>query len=1014
MKMLLRFVLVFASFVSVVTITSYDGIYADEGKLGHLNIELPPPPMISGGAEMAGYHITGPALNKSQPLQDLYPYLSPASILTDFDAINFDQDETLTGRYHIPPDPIGAVGPDHVVNVVNTSIEWYNKIGTQQGSQSLPTFFTSLAPFGVKVFDPKVIYDQYAGRFVVVALDLKDSTGTSADLSRILIAVSATSNPNGTWYFHAENSLYNYNGVPGWADYPGFAVDEEAVYITNNMFTFDSLKYQTAMLWVVDKGQANGGFYDGGTADVSVYNPYDSTSASGSIATTTQPAHMFGTGPVNVGTFLVSYSGISNGTQEFVQIIRIDNPLNSPTFQYQLINVGDIENHIPTLPDSPQKDSPEEVEVNDRRALHAVWRNNRLWATTTILPWSGQNAFQATAHWFKFNTSNLNSITLDDQGDVGGEDISPGTYTFFPSIAVNMNDDMAIGFSASGDSIFPGAYFTGRQSVDPAGMVQPTQTLRAGLDSYYRTFNPPGQGSNRWGDYSGMAVDPTDDATFWVFNEYALLRGTILPQYPTEDGRWGTAWGKFNIPFQASAAIGVNPGSFTFNVPQGGSDSGTLTISNTAGIGAQNLTWSMAISQPVVNLVHEAREIQNLNSGDRPDDSSIQFLSQSTNNESQYPKLNLSNDIHSLKKQDGKSLSMSNQMNAQNVQLVLDDGGRENSVGLTGGGQFLWLNRFTPNASDFPFDLEEVWILFPSNLGINVGELVDIYIWEDTDGDGDPGTAANHLSSYNNAAVQFVDDVTFSQYSIPPVTLNGPGDVLIGVVNRTAGIANNTFVAALDQSSALQRSWLGLYVGAPADPPTLPAAGAWDLIDNFGAAGNWTVRGYGSQGTGCSWLSVNTSSGTISPGNTTNVQVSVSASGLSNGQYNCSLNISSNDPNNPTVSVPVTLNVGPVSVDDSKNKLPTAFQLFQNYPNPFNPTTTISYQLSELSNVELSIFNLTGESVSTLLTTIQAPGNYQVEWDGRDEMGNQVASGVYLYRIKAGKFIQVRKMILMK
>jgi hypothetical protein len=1015
MKRLIRLVVVLASFISIMTIILVKGIYADEGIKSHLNIELPPHPMISGGAEMARYHITGPALDEPQPLQKLYPFLKPASILTDFDAVNFDQDRTLSGSYHIPPDPIGAVGPDHVVNVVNTSIEWYNKTGTQQGSQSLPTFFTSLGPFGSKVFDPKVIYDQYAGRFVVVTLDLKDSTGTSADLSRILVAVSATSNPNGTWHFHAENSLYNYNAVPTWADYPGFAVDEEAVYITNNMFAFDSLTYQTSLLWVVDKGQGSGGVYDGGTASVSVYNPYDSTSASGSIAITTQPAHTFGTVPTGVGTFLVSYSGLSSQGNELVQIIRIDNPLANPTFHHQYVGVGDIENHAPLLPDAPQKDSPEEVEVNDRRALHAVWRNNRLWATTTILPWSGPDAFDATAHWFKFNTSNLNSITLDDQGDVGGEDIAPETFTFFPSIAVNMNDDMAIGFAASGDSIFPGAYFTGRQTIDPPGMVQPTQTLRAGLDYYYRTFNPPGQGRNRWGDYSGMAVDPSDDATFWVFNEYAILPGTILPQYPTEDGRWGTAWGKFNIPFQASPSIGVNPTSFTFNVPQGGSDSGTLTISNTAGLGAQNLNWSLAINQPAVNLINEEREISNFNSGERSHDSNSQFLTQSTNVESSNPKLNFSNDIHSRKINKRESSSASNQINSQNIQLVLDDGSWENALGLSAGGQFIWLNRFTPNAAEFPFTLDEVHILFGGGVGVNVGELVDIYIYEDTDGDGDPGTGANYLGSHHNASVQFVDNVTFSQYNISPVVLNGPGDVLIAVVNRTAGIAPGTFVAAGDTTTSAGRSWIGAYLaGNPPDPPPLPSDALWGIGDSFGFPANWMLRGYGSQASSCSWLSVNTSSGTISPGNNANVQVSLSASGLSNGQYNCSLNISSNDPNNLTVSVPVTLNVGPVSVDDPENILPIAFQLFQNYPNPFNPNTTISYQLSEVSKVQLTIFNLTGQYVKTLLRTQQSSGNYQVEWDGRDENGNQVASGVYLYRIRANNFMDVKKMILMK
>jgi len=67
-------------------------------------------------------------------------------------------------------------------------------------------------------------------------------------------------------------------------------------------------------------------------------------------------------------------------------------------------------------------------------------------------------------------------------------------------------------------------------------------TLAAGFDYYIRFFNGT---SNRWGDYSGISVDPADDATFWVFNENALTRGTLIGG---EDGRWGTRFGKFSFP----------------------------------------------------------------------------------------------------------------------------------------------------------------------------------------------------------------------------------------------------------------------------------------------------------------------------------------------------------------------------------------------------------------------------------------------------------------------------------
>ncbi len=95
-------------------------------------------------------------------------------------------------------------------------------------------------------------------------------------------------------------------------------------------------------------------------------------------------------------------------------------------------------------------------------------------------------------------------------------------------------------------------------------------------------------------------------------------------------------------------------------------------------------------------------------------------------------------------------------------------------------------------------------------------------------------------------------------------------------------------------------------------------------------------------------------------------------------------------------------------------EIPTRFGLEQNYPNPFNPTTVISYQLSAVSNVKLVIYNTLGQQVRTLVSGSQNTGSYTVQWDGRSDLGEKVASGMYLYRITAGSFVQTKKMMLMK
>lgn len=94
--------------------------------------------------------------------------------------------------------------------------------------------------------------------------------------------------------------------------------------------------------------------------------------------------------------------------------------------------------------------------------------------------------------------------------------------------------------------------------------------------------------------------------------------------------------------------------------------------------------------------------------------------------------------------------------------------------------------------------------------------------------------------------------------------------------------------------------------------------------------------------------------------------------------------------------------------------LPTEFSLSYNYPNPFNPTCVIEYALPTDCKVTLSIYNVLGQKVRVLVDDYKTAGYKSVEWDGRDNQGQELATGVYFYRIKAGDFVQAKKMVLMK
>ncbi len=93
---------------------------------------------------------------------------------------------------------------------------------------------------------------------------------------------------------------------------------------------------------------------------------------------------------------------------------------------------------------------------------------------------------------------------------------------------------------------------------------------------------------------------------------------------------------------------------------------------------------------------------------------------------------------------------------------------------------------------------------------------------------------------------------------------------------------------------------------------------------------------------------------------------------------------------------------------------PTEFDLEKNYPNPFNPVTTIEFSLPEAIRVELTVFNSTGQVVKNLTRESYQAGTYSVKWDGTNETGQKVASGVYIYRLVAGDFVKTNRMILLK
>ncbi len=173
-----------------------------------------------------------------------------------------------------------------------------------------------------------------------------------------------------------------------------------------------------------------------------------------------------------------------------------------------------------------------------------------------------------------------------------------------------------------------------------------------------------------------------------------------------------------------------------------------------------------------------------------------------------------------------------------------------------------------------------------------------------------------------------------------------------------------------------------------------------------------------------SYLQVFQRKGRINPGEDQSVNLDFDGYFLPHGSYRGNLKVLSQDKNhslNP-LSLPVVLNIDTTtSVQTPPDQLPFTFRLGQNYPNPFNPSTTIPFQVNGSRFIvhapvrtTLKIYNVLGQLVRILEDGEKLSGNYQVIWDGKDQRGKEVSSGIYFYQLKAGDYKETRKMSLLR
>ena len=445
----------------------------------------------------------------------------------------------------LPPDTVGDIGTNHYVQMTNLSFAIYNRDGTlAYGPYNSNTLWSPLGANNVCANnndgDPVVLYDQAADRWLMSQFALPNFPNGPFYQC---IAVSQTGNPTGSWHLYTypiSNTKLN--------DYPKFGVWPDGYYMSVNQFKCNifscSWQGQGVVAFERDK-MLNGD----PTARMVSFDLFSTDSNLGGML----PADWDGATPPPAGapnTFIQLDDGSWGYSPDQLQIwnFHVDwsNTANStfsldktlPTAAFDSNLCGYARNCI-AQPGGTKVDS-----LSDRLMYRLQYRNFGTGQSLVTNHTVDVGGDQAGVRWYELrNTGSGWSIYQE------------GTYApdsdnrWIGSIAMNGAGDIALGYSVSSTSTYPSIRFTGRLNGDTLNeMTQGEGTIVAGGGSQSHS-------SGRWGDYSMMSVDPTDDCTFWYTQEY----------YASNSGAgWQTRIGSFKL---ADCGSGSDPDSDGDGVP---------------------------------------------------------------------------------------------------------------------------------------------------------------------------------------------------------------------------------------------------------------------------------------------------------------------------------------------------------------------------------------------------------------------------------------------------------------
>jgi len=469
---------------------------------------------------------------------------------------------TLSNGTDIPPDTHGAVDSEYCVSALNTEIHIQTRTGGNVRYTDLDAFWNAVLPSGDEAYDPRIHYDPYYKRWIMVT-DAVNNT-TMGD-SYIMVAVSATNDPTGTWHMYSVSIDAT---DTSWLDFPCLGFNNKWITVSGNMFNAAGRSLNESFVYVFNY------------ADIMAGTGAPFTKIKEAGAFTLCPSLTFDSSQSSMFAIEVNNAGAGK-----LQLWKITGPVGTPVLASVGFPATTQHWHNGGSADFvPQLGTTNLVQAGDDRITNLTYRNHTLWcAHTVFLPDPG-TASRCSVMWWQIDTlaNPLQNGLIDDA--------TTPTFFDYPSIAVNVNNDALVGFGYLSANIYPSAAFALHMHTDPADSMRAPYVFRHGQANYYQTF---GGTQNRWGDFSATCVDPRDYTNFWTIQE-------SVPAKPIN--YWDTWWAyvkicppvsftvqKDTVGINVSDTIYVGPassgGTFTWNLGGGTAVPGT-------GIGPQAVTWT--------------------------------------------------------------------------------------------------------------------------------------------------------------------------------------------------------------------------------------------------------------------------------------------------------------------------------------------------------------------------------------------------------------------------------------